>query len=323
MNKWFKVFLIIIALGFAALGALWYGGAVLYQKPGPLKAQQILIIPKGAGASRIAGILEKSGVISSSQIFLLNYYIHGVRKSLRAGEYAFDAHISIQMVLEKLSQGQVLRHRLTIPEGLSSFDIMTLVNSNEFLGGAPISDLDEGTCLPETYTFERDYDRQKLLQDMQGGLRVYLASLKTGRPLPLPADQLMTLASLIEKETALDAERPLIAGVYYNRLAKGMLLQCDPTVIYALYLRDRQPLGRALTREDLKADLPYNTYVHKGLPPGPICHPGKASIRAAFYPQATDALYFVADGTGGHRFSATLKEHAKNHDHWRRVKNSR
>jgi UPF0755 protein len=323
MNKILKGFCVLLLLGLLALGALWYGGSVLYQNPGPLKTSKVMIIPKGAGASRIGGILESAGVVSSSHLFLLNYYIHGMQKSLRAGEYDFQAQASLQNVIEKISKGDVVRHRLTIPEGLSSFEIMGLINNNEVLGGGPISDLKEGTCLPETYTFERDYSRQKLLNDMQGALRGFLPSLKTGKPLPLPEDQLMTMASLIEKETAIDKERPLIAGVYYNRLAKGMLLQCDPTVIYALYLRDRQPLGRALTREDLKVDLPYNTYVRKGLPPGPICHPGKASIRAAYNPQPTDALYFVADGTGGHRFSATLEEHAKNHAHWRRVRDKK
>lgn len=308
-----------------AVLAYLYGAYLMYQVIGPNPTIHVTLIPKGAGVFKIAEKLENERLISSRYIFITNYYLRGA-KQLRAGEYVIPPKATMKHVMELLASGNVLMHKLTVPEGLTSYQIEKLINSNEILGGKPVSLIAEGSCLPETYTFERGYPREKLVQDMHKDQLKYVKNLeavmpsKDGQAINLNQSQKIILASLVERETSIDGERFQVAGVYMNRLQKGMRLQCDPTVIYGLENKGREPMGRALSRIDLMTNHPFNTYIHVGLPPAPICHPGKASLKAAFFPQSTTDLYFVADGLGGHRFAQTIQEHQKNHANWRKIR---
>lgn len=332
MRRRIKTIWGIVIILVIALLAYLYGAYMMYQVVGPNSTLHVTVVPKGTGVIKIAEKLEKEKLISSRYMFLANYYLHGV-KQMRAGEYVIPAKATMKQIMELIASGNVLMHKLTVPEGLTSFQIEKLINSNEILGGKPVGSIVEGTCLPETYTFERGYSRDKLVQDMQKDQGKFLKNLENlaqqgssqdvVQDSNLNKDQKIILASLVEKETSIDGERPQVAGVYVNRLKKGMRLQCDPTVIYGLENYGRNPMGRALSRIDLMTNHPFNTYVHLGLPPAPICHPGKAALKAAYFPQKTDAFYFVADGLGGHRFAATIQEHQKNHANWRKIQLTR
>ncbi|MDP6352529.1 MAG: endolytic transglycosylase MltG, partial [Alphaproteobacteria bacterium] len=241
--------------------------------------------------------------------------------ALQAGEYRLEAAVSPRAVMEQLVAGRTVVHRLTVPEGLTSAEIVALVETDDALSGIVAARPPEGSLLPETYHFARGDDRSALLARMAAEMTRALGELWSARSADLPLDTVgdaLILASIIEKETGLAIERPRIAGVFVNRLRKGMRLQSDPTVVYGLTGGDG-PLDRALTRADLAQAHAYNTYIIKGLPTGPIANPGRASIAAALNPEETEDLYFVADGSGGHAFARTLAEHNRNVARWRRA----
>jgi UPF0755 protein len=263
--------------------------------------------------------LKSEGAISSSSVFLIAAQVSGAARHLKAGEYAFAPHTSMAGVMDKIRRGDVVHHMVTIPEGLTSEAAVDVLEGADILtGSAPIPP--EGAILPETYEVRRGEDRAAVLQRMMDARDQLLAGLWAQRrpdlPLATPEDAVI-LASIVEKETALASERPRVAAVFLNRLQKGMKLESDPTVIYGL--TRGVSLGRGIRESELLAPTPFNTYVITGLPPTPICNPGRASLAAVLDAPRTDELYFVADGTGGHAFSSTLEQHQKNVARWRAI----
>ncbi len=319
-----RLFFLLIVLSAVAGGGLAWGYA-LWAAPGPLKIDATIIIPKGAGVKRITQLLHSELVIGAPLIFRLGVRLSGADKGLQAGEYAFPAHISPQDVATALTSGKTVVRRLTLAEGLTTAQVLAQLSVTEGLKGLAALRPAEGALLPETYHFSYGDSRAELIERMMQAMDETLDQLwekrSKGLPFNTPAEALV-LASMVEKETALPQERPRIAAVFINRLRKGMRLQSDPTVAYAL-TEGKEPLGRSLTKADLKAPSPYNTYWARGLPPGPICNPGRASIAAVLNPPVTAEFYFVADGAGGHVFARTLKGHNRNVARWRKVQKQR
>jgi UPF0755 protein len=302
--------------------------AAVFQRattPGPAAAETSVTIARGAGVGAIAAELADAGVVGEPRLFRLYVRLTGAERALTAGEYAFPAGVSTAEVVRMLRDHDVVQYRFTLVEGWTVAETFAALAAEEQLTGELPAPPPEGRLLPDTYFFQRGEARAEVVRRMREAMAVELAAAWAERAPDLPLDgpdDALTLASIIEKETAVAAERDLVAGVFVNRLERGMLLQTDPTVIYAL-TDGEGPLERALLRRDLEVDDPYNTYVHPGLPPGPIANPGRASIRAAVNPAETDYLYFVADGSGGHAFARTLAEHNANVREWRRVQRRR
>ncbi len=307
--------LALVVLALAGLSLWTYDGA------GPKArndASTTVILRKGAGVAEIGSSLQQAGVIRSTPLFLAAAQVTGAARHMRAGEYAFPSRASLQEVIGRLRRGLVVHHRITIPEGLSSRQVVDVLNRSDVLTGpAPLPI--EGSLLPETYEVVRGQTRASLLKrmtdDRERLLATFWASRKPGLPFT-DADQAVTLASIVEKETALATERPHVASVYINRLRQGVKLEADPTVIYGL-TAGAGPLGHGLRASELAAPSPYNSYLNPGLPPTPIDNPGRASLAAVLDPASTADLYFVADGGGGHVFARTLAEHDRNVARWR------
>ncbi|MDA0219296.1 MAG: endolytic transglycosylase MltG [Proteobacteria bacterium] len=317
-GRLFSFFALILVV--AAAAALWFQSAST--SPGPLEEPATVIVPSGSGLQIIADELRAQGVIDSPMVLMLRARWLGQAHRFKAGEYAFELGISVDGVIDQMVAGRTVIHRITLPEGWTSAQLADLIAANDILTGELASVPPEGSLLPETYHFERNEDRNALIARMTAAMDATLAELWAGRADDLPLDspeQALVLASIVEKETGIASERPHIAGVFINRLDRGMPLQSDPTVIYALTLGEA-PLDRLLTRADLKTDSPYNTYVVPGLPPGPIANPGRDAIAAVLQPLETKDLYFVADGTGGHAFAETLAQHNRNVAAWRAIR---
>ena len=315
------VLMVIIFAGFAFKVAVYD-----FEKPISFTSQTILI-PNGASVRRIGSILESKGILSDGDQF---YWVVRFRNmiglndiSVQSGEYEFKNGQSAREILQILTSGDVILHRITIPEGLTSMEIVDLLNQDERLTGPRIKEIPEGSMLAETYTFPRNETRQAIVKEAQKDLQILLQSIWAQKDpdhfLKSPQDVLI-LASIVEKETSISSERPLIAGVFLNRLKKGMLLQTDPTVIYAHEIKNKSFFTGKLYKKHLSIDSKYNTYIYSGLTPTPICHVGPDAIRAVIVPQKTDYLFFVADGTGGHVFAKTYAEHQKNHQRWRKIR---
>jgi UPF0755 protein len=307
---------IILVLGVIAAGAVeWAGGA--WTEPGPKAPsgnQSVVLIAPHTKLHDIAQQLQDAHVLNYALVFELDLHLHQMNDKVKAGEYAIPSQASLADIAAILVAGKSIQYKLTAAEGLTSDMIWKLVQADPVLtgpaGAAPPA---EGTLLPETYLFTRGVTRSQLLARMGKAREKFLAQIWPGRQSALPfqtrADA-VTLASIVEKETSLPEERRHIAAVFINRLKAGMRLQSDPTIIYGI--SKGYPLGRGIRESEILAATPYNTYVVAGLPPGPICNPGKDSLAAVLNPEASNDLYFVASGQGGHVFAATMAEHAKN-----------
>jgi UPF0755 protein len=303
--------LLLIGLVLAALCVfLLYG-------PGPARAPTTVVLRPGAGVAEIGATLERAHAVSSGPVFMAAAQLSGAARRLKPGEYLVPARASLAAVIRRLRAGEVVHHRITIPEGWSAQQVMDALRASPLLTGeAPVPP--EGAVLPETYDVVRGESRAAVLGRMMDARDRVLAELWSHRRAGLPyagAEQAVILASIVEKETAVPAERARVAAVYVNRLQRGMNLDADPTVIYGI--THGLPLGRGLTANELVTPGPYNTYLIAGLPPTPIGNPGRASLAAVMDPPATDELYFVANGTGGHSFAATLEEQSANVARWR------
>ncbi len=286
-----------------------------------------ITVPHGSSLKTVASLLEDAGLIPDQDTFYWSVRFRQILRMnkgfVRSGEYEFSQNLSSLTILEKMLAGQVKLYRLTIPEGLTSMEIRPLLEKAENLNGDVPIDIPEGSCLAETYTYSKGETRENIVKEAQKDLEIVLNDMWERRPMGFALkskQEVLILASIVEKETAIATERPMIAAVFLNRIRKGMLLQTDPTVIYAHELKNNQPFSGALYKKHLEIESPFNTYKYPGLPPAPICHVGIEAIRAVLSPAKTNALFFVADGTGGHVFSETYKDHKKNHEKWRKIK---
>ena len=308
------IFTILIILMIAA-GTTYYYGRQILESPGPLQEDKVVNIPARAGKRDIADVLQREGVINVNPWF----FIGGVlalkaSQDLKPGEYQFQKNATLRDVIGPIVEGKVVQHAVTIPEGLTSEQIVARLSDSDIFTGSVREIPREGTLLPETYKFPRGTPREQVIQRMQQAQKRVLAEIWERRNADVPLrspDQLTTLASIVEKETGKADERSRVAAVYVNRLRQKMKLQSDPTIIYGL-VGGKGTLGRPIKRSEINQPSPYNTYVIEGLPPGPIANPGRASLEAVANPARTRDLFFVADGSGGHAFTETYDQHQKN-----------
>lgn len=296
---------------------LWWG-------PGPKAGPHDVIIKEGTTLGSVSRQLAKAGVIpGSAKTFYVMARLFGSHDPIQAGEFRIPRGMGGAAVLELLQHGKPMLRLITVTEGMPSIIVEEKLSSNQYLAG-PLTPIAEGSVLPDSYGYQRGETRAAVVARMQAAMRKAVKELwqqrSTDCPIAMP-EQAVILASIVEKETGKPSERPMIAGVYCNRLRIGMKLDADPTVIYAV--TKGKPLGRRILRTELNADNGYNTYRRAGLPEGPIANPGKASIEAVLHPAATKALYFVADGTGGHVFAETLAEQNANVAKWYAIRRAR
>jgi len=321
MKKFLLTLLILLGVGVAALAGTVFWASNDYTSAGPLEQPVTIIFPRGTGFGAITDELTKQGVIRHPTLFTLRAMMEDKQSKFKAGEYAFTPGITAKEVMEMLAEGRVVERSVTIPEGYSIGQIKTLMMAETGLSGEFPENLQEGDLLPETYQYIYGDSRESIVKRMLESRQKLMDELWPKRKANLPfttVNEALTLASIVEKETALASERGTVASVYINRLHKGMRLQADPTVEYGMTL-GKAPLPRPLTYKDLETPSEYNTYVFVGLPPGPIANPGRASIEATLNPPETSFYYFVADGTGGHVFAETVEQHGKNVAAWRKV----
>lgn len=290
---------------------------------GPAERDTTVIISPGTTLTAAARDMEEDGVIDSARTFLSRAKIFGSDAPIKAGEYLIPAYASNRDILNILQSGKVIARLVTIPEGMPSILVHEKLMAEKYLTG-PVDVPLEGTVLPDSYSFERGESRQAVLDRMQRAMKDTMAELWPERrktTVVKTPQEALTLASIVEKETGVPSERRMVAGVYTNRLKIGMRLQADPTIIYPL--TKGKPLGRRIKRSEIMAVNGYNTYSMAGLPAGPIANPSRASIAAVLNPEKTDALYFVADGKGGHIFADTLAEHNANVKKWFAIRRAR
>ncbi|GAA0281086.1 endolytic transglycosylase MltG [Alteraurantiacibacter aestuarii] len=304
----------LLAAGWFAFG--WYGS-------GPVEEETTFIVSSGSSLTSVAQQLEEEGHIHSASAFLLRAKLLGSSDPIKAGEFLLPAGASPSQILDSFQHGEVIRRFVTIPEGMPSVLVHERLMAEPLLTGEiPVPE--EGTILPESYDFERGESRAAVLARMQEAMSRTLAELwptKGPRSMVTTPQEAVILASIVEKETGVPGERGMVAGLYTNRLRQGIRLQADPTIIYPI-TRGR-PLGRRIRQSEIDAVNDYNTYSMAGLPRAPITNPGRASIAAVLNPDATDALYMVADGSGGHAFGATLEEHNANVERWYALRRER
>ena len=307
------IFTVLIVISIAVGAALFFGKQ-RFDSEGPLAEDKVVNIPRGLGIRDIADVLQREGVIDQPYIFMGSVIALKARGELKYGEYQFSKHASIADVVDTIIEGKVVQHAFTVPEGLTSEQIVARLLESTALTGQIKEIPREGTLLPETYRFTRGMTREQIIQRMQQAHRRVLQDVWEHRMPDLPVktpEQLVTLASIVEKETGRPDERTRVAAVFVNRLKTRMRLQSDPTIIYGL-TGGKGSLGRPIQKNEIDQPTPYNTYVIDGLPPGPIANPGRASLEAAANPARTKEVYFVADGSGGHLFSDNYTEHQKN-----------
>lgn len=302
-------------------GSVFSFYSLLYEQ-NDVAESTVILVEKGENLNQIARRLKKDNLLNSIAVFKVAARLSGKSTQLKAGEYRIPARASAKEILDILVSGQTVVRRVTVPEGKTSRQIFDLLMQTPGLFGELPEPPPNGALLPETYVFSYGLPRKVILERMLAGMNKTIEELWPLRDPDLPyttKEEALVLASIVEKETSIPAERPRIAGVFVNRLRKGMRLQTDPTVIYAV-TNGTMELNRRLTHKDLRTDHPFNTYVNKGLPPAPICNPGRDSIQAVLQPQKTNEIYFVADGTGGHVFSRTFEEHKNNIANWKRAR---
>nr|WP_320141989.1 endolytic transglycosylase MltG [uncultured Cohaesibacter sp.] len=323
----FMNFLItVVLLAVIGIGGLLYYGKQTFIEKGPLTQEKTILVSGGTGLGTIAEILERQNVISDQTIFNYGVQIYRQDTKLKAGEYLFSPGVSMMQVMQILTSGKSILHSVTVPEGYTSYQIHQVLMDNDILMG-PLDEIPaEGTLLPETYKFARGTTRKEMVKRMADAHNRAVAEIWARRAADLPLktpEELVTLASIVEKETGKASERTRVAGVFINRLNQGIKLQSDPTVIYGIFGGKGKPKDRPIFRSDLNKKTDYNTYQIPGLTPGPIANPGRASLEAVANPSRTKDLFFVADGTGGHVFSETLKQHNENVRRWREIEKQR
>ncbi len=315
---------LLVALAIASI----FGFSMLQQEvttQGPLQSDKVVVIPRNTGTGEIAQILKQEGVINQPLLFQAYAYINRQRGQLKAGEFQFKAGTSVEDAIDTLIQGKAILHTVTVPEGLTSEQIVSRLYENETLTGDITETPREGSLLPDTYKFERGTTRQQIVNTMQAAQKQAIEQIWQRRSTELPIkspQELVILASIVEKETGRADERTRVAGVFINRLMKRMRLQSDPTIVYGL-VGGKGTLGRGILRSEIEAATPYNTYVVEGLPPGPIANPGRAALEAVANPSRTKDLYFVADGSGGHAFAESYEQHQRNVTRWRQIEKAR
>lgn len=318
--KKFLVFVVLVAVLVA--GAVKWGHSV-FTGPGPAAktgSETIVVIKPGVGLKGVSQALAQSGVIQHPEIFQLGVRAFGKAPQLKAGEYAIPSQASMQAIMELLISGKSIAHKVTVAEGLTSKMVYDIVKNDEMLTGAIGPVPGEGSLLPETYLFQRGETRAELIAKMVKAQKDLVDKLWETRAPGLPIktkEEALVLASIVEKETGVPSERAHIASVFMNRLKIGMKLESDPTIIYGI--TKGYPIGRRLFASEVHGATPYNTYVITGLPPHPICNPGKDAIAAVLHPAETKDLYFVADGTGGHVFADNIDDQTKNVIKWRKI----
>ncbi len=305
----------LLLVGMIAAGGIYVYGKQQIEAPGPLQEDKVVNIPARAGMTDIADILQREGVIDNNRwAFIGSVFALKARSDLKPGEYLFQKKASLREVIGTIVEGKVVQHAVTIPEGLTSEQIVARLSDNDIFTGTIREIPNEGTLLPETYKFPRGTTREQVIQRMQQAQKRVLAEIWDRRNTDIPIktpEQLVTLASIVEKETGKADERSRVAAVFVNRLRQKMKLQSDPTIIYGL-VGGKGTLGRPIKRSEIMQPSTYNTYVIDGLPQGPIANPGRASLEAAANPARTRDLFFVADGSGGHTFTETYDQHQKN-----------
>jgi UPF0755 protein len=305
----------VVLVLMVGVGGAYVYGKKLIEAPGPLLEDKVVNIPARAGKRDIADTLQREGVIDVNPwAFIGSVFALRASSELKPGEYSFQKNASLRDVIATIVEGKVVQHAVTIPEGLTSEQILTRLTDNDIFAGTVREIPREGTLLPETYKFPRGTTREQVIQRMQQTQKRVLAEIWERRNPEIPVkspEQLVTLASIVEKETGKADERSRVAAVFVNRLRQKIKLQSDPTIIYGL-VGGKGTLGRPIKRSEIQQPSPYNTYVVEGLPPGPIANPGRASLEAAANPARTRDLFFVADGTGGHTFTETYDQHQKN-----------
>jgi UPF0755 protein len=321
MSGLFTVALLLLAV----LGA---GGLMLTTQatsPGPLVSDKAVQIPRDSGLGDITEILTREGIIDQPWAFRIAAITSGEMARMKAGEYLFKPGVTAKETLSQIIRGEVIRHSITIPEGLTSEQIVARLRENDLLVGDVAQIPREGSLMPDTVRFERGQTRQDIINRMQSEQRRILREIwaKRAQDLPIKTEQEMViLASIVEKETGRADERPRVAGAFINRLNRKMKLQSDPTIVYGI-VGGKGTLGRGILRAEITQATPYNTYVIDGLPPGPIANPGRPALEAVANPSRTKDVFFVADGTGGHAFAETLEQHNRNVSRWRQVEAAR
>jgi len=307
------IFTIILVVAIAA-GIIYSFGKQRFDAAGPLDREKVVNIPRGLGLREIADLLAKENVIEQPWVFIGGVLVLKAREDLKYGEYKFGKQVTLRETIETIVEGKVVQHAFTIPEGLTSEQIVTRLAEVDFLAGNIREIPKEGTLLPETYNFPRGTTREQVIQRMQQAHSRVLKDIWDRRNTEVPVktpEALVTLASIVEKETGRPDERSRVASVFVNRIRQRMKLQSDPTIIYGL-VGGKGTLGRPIMRSEIDQPTPYNTYVIEGLPPGPIANPGRASLEATANPARTKELFFVADGSGGHAFAENLQQHQQN-----------
>ncbi|MGK9050014.1 endolytic transglycosylase MltG [Neorhizobium sp. CSC1952] len=321
------VMTMVVVICVAAVAGFYYMISS-FQDPGPLEANTHFTVRPGAGVAEIANNLERNGVISDARIFryvTASYLRDG--ETLKAGEYEIKARASMKDIMELIESGKSILYSVVLPEGLTVKQMMLRLAEDPVLEGDLPAELPpEGSLRPDTYKFSRGSKRADIIQQMRVAQQKMIDQIWERRDPDLPIktkEEFVVLASIVEKETGKEDERAHVASVFINRLQRGMRLQSDPTIVYGIFGGDGKPSDRPIFKSDLAKQTPYNTYQIKGLPPTPISNPGRAALEAVANPWRTKDLYFVADGTGGHVFAATLEEHNANVRRWRRIEADR
>lgn len=314
--------LTVVIVSVVALGGGIFAAKMQFDRPTDLDQARTISIDRGQGLSQIAEQLQREGLISSKWLFIAGVWLSGQQSNVKFGEYLIPAHASMAEIMDTMVSGRGILYAITIPEGLTSEQIVARLLSEDILVGDVSAIPPEGALLPETYKFTRGDTRDGLIERMRRERDRVVADAWARRASDLPLEspeELVVLASIVEKETALADERTRVAAVFINRLRLNMRLQSDPTVIYGLFEGAGKPPGFMLRRADLEHQSAYNTYVINGLPPAPIANPGRASLDAVANPSRTRDLFFVADGSGGHAFAETYEQHLKNVARWREI----